>query len=64
MACYELRNYPKMLILVDKFNKERRIELEVINEFNESFMITIWRQQGYEPRGYEPIQEHLEEGDN
>lgn len=49
MACYELRNYPKTLILVDKFNEERRIELEVINKFNESYMITIWRQQGYEP---------------
>lgn len=59
MTCYELRNYPKTLILVDKFNEERRIELEVINEFNENYMITIWRQQGYEP-----IQEHLKEGDN
>lgn len=55
MVCYELRNYPKTLILVDKFNSERRIELEVINEFNESYMITIWRQQGYE---------QLKEGDN
>lgn len=43
------RNYPKKLILVNKFNEEDRIEFEVINEFNESYIATFWWQHDYEP---------------
>lgn len=43
------RNYPKEIQLVNRFDETDIIEIKVINEFDESFMKTLYGKDGYIP---------------
>ncbi len=43
------REYPKEIQLVNRFDETDIIEIKVINEFDESFMKTLYGKDGYIP---------------